>query len=85
MIRRVEFDAELVRLAVDAGSQLVSSADIVQAFVDGGDDNGKPCHARVARWSTVRAPVVIGPTASTVSWLGSWHKSRWPAASVRWT
>src|SRR4249920_462049 len=31
MIRRVEFDAELVRLAVDAGAQLVSGADIVQA------------------------------------------------------
>jgi geranylgeranyl reductase family protein len=35
MIRRVEFDAMLVALAVQAGAQLVSGADIAQAREDG--------------------------------------------------
>src|SRR5438477_6494327 len=34
MIRRVEFDALLVSLAVDAGAELVTGADIVQASSD---------------------------------------------------
>jgi len=36
MIRRVEFDNLLVSLAVRAGADLVTGADIVQASVDGG-------------------------------------------------
>jgi len=36
MIRRVEFDALLVSLAVDAGAELVTAADIVQASDAGG-------------------------------------------------
>ena len=35
MIRRVEFDALLVRLAVEAGAKLVAGADIVRAATDG--------------------------------------------------
>ncbi|MGE3705365.1 MAG: NAD(P)/FAD-dependent oxidoreductase [Vicinamibacterales bacterium] len=34
MIRRWEFDAQLVQLAVDAGAELVTGADVVQASMD---------------------------------------------------
>ena len=42
MIRRVEFDALLVSLAVEAGAELVTGADIVQASMD---DHGVGCGA----------------------------------------
>jgi flavin-dependent dehydrogenase len=85
MIRRVEFDAELVRLAVDAGAQLVSGADIVQAFVDGGGgDNGKDRVTLVSRdGRRFEAPVVIaadGVHSVVARRLGI--SPGWPATSV---
>jgi geranylgeranyl reductase family protein len=54
MIRRVEFDALLVSLAQQAGAELVTGADIVQARED---DGGVTLRARDGR--EFRAPVVI--------------------------
>jgi geranylgeranyl reductase family protein len=54
MIRRVEFDALLVTLAQQAGAELVTYADIVQAR---DDDRGVTLTARDGR--TFRAPIVI--------------------------
>ena len=36
MIRRVEFDAMLVSLAIEAGAEMITGVDIVQAGADGG-------------------------------------------------
>jgi geranylgeranyl reductase family protein len=54
MIRRVEFDALLVSLARDAGAELVTGAEIVQAQQDG---DGVTLVARDGR--RFRAPIVI--------------------------
>ena len=54
MIRRVEFDALLVSLAQQAGAELVTGADIVQARED---DDGVTLTARDGRG--FRAPIVI--------------------------
>jgi geranylgeranyl reductase family protein len=54
MIRRVEFDALLVSLAQQAGAELVTGADIVQARED---DDGVTLNARDGR--VFRAPIVI--------------------------
>jgi geranylgeranyl reductase family protein len=54
MIRRVEFDALLVSLAQQAGAELVTGADIVQARQD---DDGVTLDARDGR--RFRAPMVI--------------------------
>ena len=54
MIRRVEFDALLVSLAQQAGAELVTGADIVQARED---DDGVTLTARDGR--SFRAPIVI--------------------------
>jgi len=54
MIRRVEFDALLVSLAQQAGAELITGADIVQARED---DDGVTLTARDGRG--FRAPIVI--------------------------
>ena len=54
MIRRLDFDALLVSLAVEAGAELVTGADIVQASMDA---DGVVLHARDGR--RFDAPVVV--------------------------
>src|SRR5206468_6971303 len=54
MIRRLDFDALLVSLAVEAGAELVTGADIVQASMD---TDGVVLRARDGR--RFDAPVVI--------------------------
>jgi geranylgeranyl reductase family protein len=78
MIRRVEFDALLVLLARQAGAELVTGADIVQAQQD---DDGVTLAARDGR--RFRAPIVIaadGVHSVVGRRLGI--NPGWPAAAV---
>ncbi|HEV3060106.1 MAG TPA: geranylgeranyl reductase family protein [Vicinamibacterales bacterium] len=78
MIRRVEFDALLLSLAVDAGVEVISGADVVQAAAH---DNRVSLVARDGR--TFSAPVVIaadGVHSVVARRLGL--NPGWPAASV---
>jgi geranylgeranyl reductase family protein len=78
MIRRVEFDALLVSLAVRAGAELVSGADIVQASED---DEGVRLACRDGR--RFAAPIVIaadGVNSVVARRLGL--NPGWPANSV---
>jgi geranylgeranyl reductase family protein len=78
MIRRIEFDALLVALAVDAGAELVTGADIVQASMD---DHGVRLVARDGR--RFAAPLVIaadGVHSVVARRLGI--RPGWPASAV---
>ena len=78
MIRRVEFDALLVSLAVEAGAELVTGADIVQARDDAEADDAD---ARDGR--RFEAPIVIaadGVHSVVARRLGL--NPGWPATSV---
>ena len=78
MIRRVEYDALLVSLAVEAGATLVSGADVVQARQDG---DRVELVARDGR--RFEAPVVIaadGVNSVIARRLGL--NPGWPASSV---
>jgi len=78
MIRRVEFDALLVSLAVQAGAELVTGAQIVQAS---STDGGVDVVARDGRH--FRAPIVIaadGVHSVVARRLGI--NPGWPAASI---
>ena len=78
MIRRVEFDALLVSLAVEAGAELVSGVDIVQAAMD---DERVVLTARDGR--RFDAPFVIaadGVYSVIARRLGL--NPRWPARSI---
>src|SRR5579864_4338933 len=78
MIRRVEFDALLLSLAVDAGVDVISGADVVQAAAH---DDRVSLLARDGR--TYSAPVVIaadGVHSVVARRLGL--NPGWPAASV---
>jgi geranylgeranyl reductase family protein len=78
MIRRVEFDALLLSLAVDAGVEVISGADVVQAVAH---DDRVSLVARDGR--TFSAPVVIaadGVHSVVARRLGL--NRGWPAASV---
>jgi geranylgeranyl reductase family protein len=78
MIRRVEFDALLVSLAVEAGAELVTGADIVQASMDG---HGVRLVARDGR--RFAAPLVIaadGVHSMVARRLGI--RPGWPASAV---
>ena len=78
MIRRLEFDALLVSLAVEAGAELVTGADIVQASMD---DHGVRLVARDGR--RFEAPLVIaadGVHSVVAQRLGI--RPGWPASAV---
>ena len=78
LIRRVEFDALLVSLAVEAGAELVTGADIVQATMD---DERVSLTARDGR--QFDAPFVIaadGVYSVIARRFGLNH--RWPARSL---
>ena len=78
MIRRVEFDAVLVRQAIDAGAALVTGADVVRASQD---DEGVTLESRDGR--RFRAAVVIaadGVHSIVARRLGL--NPGWPATSV---
>jgi geranylgeranyl reductase family protein len=78
MIRRVEFDALLVSLAVEAGAELISGADIVQAAMA---DHRVALVARDGR--RFEAPIVIaadGVHSAIGRRLGL--RNGWPPASV---
>jgi geranylgeranyl reductase family protein len=78
MIRRVEFDALLVSLAVEAGVELVTGADIVQASMD---DHAVRLVARDGR--RFEAPLVIaadGVHSVVAQRLGI--RPGWPASAV---
>ena len=78
MIRRVEFDQLLVTLAVEAGAELVSGADIVQASMD------ETCVVLVARdGRRFEASIVIaadGVNSTIARRLG--FSQGWPADAV---
>jgi flavin-dependent dehydrogenase len=65
MIRRVEFDALLVDLAIRAGAELVSGVDIVRAAEH---EHGVVVEARDGR--RFEAPIVIAADGVTASWRG---------------
>jgi flavin-dependent dehydrogenase len=78
MIRRVDFDALLVSLAVEAGAELITGADIVQASADA---DGVALTARDGR--QFEAPVVIaadGVHSVIAKRLGL--NARWPAGAI---
>jgi flavin-dependent dehydrogenase len=78
MIRRVEFDALLVSLAVEAGAELVSGVDIVQAA-----QNDREVTLVARDGQTFRAPLVIaadGVHSVIARRLGL--NPGWPATSV---
>jgi flavin-dependent dehydrogenase len=75
MIRRVEFDALLVSLAVEAGATLVTGAEIVQASMD---DHGVQLVARDGR--RFAAPLVIAADGVVAQRLGI--RPGWPASAV---
>ncbi len=78
MIRRVEFDNLLVSLAIDAGAELVTGADVVQASMD---DARVVLNARDGR--RFEAPLVIaadGVHSAIAKRLGL--NSRWPARQI---
>lgn len=80
LIRRVEFDALLVSLAVEAGAELVSGADIVQAQEDA-DADRVTLTARDGR--RFQAPVVIaadGVHSVIARRLGL--NRGWPASAI---
>ena len=79
MIRRVEFDALLVALAVEAGAELITGADIVQARED--DERASRSRRGTADGST--APVVVaadGVNSVVARRLGL--NPGWPASAV---
>jgi geranylgeranyl reductase family protein len=78
LIRRVEFDAALVRAAVGAGARIASGFEITQASAD---ESGVTVKARDGR--TLRAPMVVaadGVHSVIAKRLGV--NRRWPHASV---
>lgn len=78
MIRRWEFDAQLVDLAVDAGVELVTGVDVVQASMD---DTGVRLVSRDGR--RFEAPMVVaadGVHSVVARRLGI--NPGWPATSV---
>jgi flavin-dependent dehydrogenase len=78
MIRRVEFDHLLVSLAVEAGAELVTGADIVRASMD------EACVTLVARdGRRFEAPIAIAADGvhSPVARRLGLHRG-WPARSV---
>src|SRR5438105_15382101 len=54
MIRRLEFDALLLSLAVEAGADMIEGAEIVQASADGGG-----VHLRARDGRTFTADIVV--------------------------
>jgi len=78
MIRRVEFDALLTSLAVEAGAELVTGVDVVQARTDGGRVTLTARDGRTFESSTVIA--ADGVHSIVARRLGL--NPGWPAASV---
>jgi flavin-dependent dehydrogenase len=81
MVRRVEFDALLVALAVEAGAELVTGADIVAASGGGAGDAGVSLVARDGRRFDAAVVVAADGVHGTIARrLGI--RGGWPAADL---